>query len=396
MGINHIHNVDEMIRHIREDNRDEMHLVVSDISDDDARRIGAALRNNTQLKTLNLVNKGISDEGAIVLAAGLLEHPTIQNLSFHANRIGNKGIRAIATVLRHNPHITSLSVGGNDFDDTGVDSLAEGLRRNQTLQLFMCGSSKISKAGLDTLEQAFLESRNKNLTSVGMTGTTYAQLKHMIAKNKAISDGLVAKIHRMPLKEWTADDLREMNDRMPSLVANGGIIRDKYEAVIKALPGWPQPSAQMPETLFWPDESGFAPLDNPRLFADEEAARKALEELPLTPQSAGWQTEKGARLFEAFAYRMDGKAFVRHLNERGIQLGAEDLLTHDGKPNTLFTLLLDRHQESALFSRANWLGKSTAELGAVYEALPRYARDVGYQVLRGQLSNSGASRAMGR
>lgn len=396
MQVEQIFSIDRLEEYIRRNETSAMRLDVKEIPVTAAHRIANALDVNTSLSTFSLMDKQIGDAAAVILAKGLRGHEGLQKLYLHNNQIGDEGIKAIAGVLPHMPNLQYLTCSDNLFGDEGAKALANSLKECRTLKSFKCYSSHLSEEGRVALREGLIKTRSKLLDEVVLTGTQFLHVSQMINQNRAARMRL-RSVFRLPEKQWTSYDLREMADHLPNIRTEDKQVEQIFQKAVEGMPGMPQGGDKVPDSLFWPDASGFAPLDNPYLWANAGEAKQALERFDITPTHCSWQTERGGSLLEALAYRMNGDELLSHLNQRNIRLGANELLTPEGEPNTLFTILLDRHQSPAVFSFANWRGKPVAELQKVYDALPSYLQEeVGLSALKTRMRQAEPRSGLGR
>lgn len=166
-----------------------------------------------------------------------------------------------------------------------------------------------------------------------------------------------------------------------------------FERLVDALP--PFPSSDETKALFTPNEngaaSGFAPLDNPRLWYDKSI--EDFKAIPLSKELLEKRTQKGSSLLNSAFFGFRPKEVVAHLNQQGLHLRSDILLTAEGKPSALLEQLIDNNAVSAVFTPDNWLGASKQELYRVHQALPESQRSkVGINGLLQQISTSNQAR----
>jgi len=81
-----------------------------------SKAIGAALRANKVLTTLNIQANSIGDEGAKALASALRVNGVLTDLNLGRNQIRDEGAAAIAEALRGNAVLKSLNLRYNGID----------------------------------------------------------------------------------------------------------------------------------------------------------------------------------------------------------------------------------------------------------------------------------------
>jgi len=77
------------------------------------KRIGEALKTNTNLKKLTLKGLEVDDAGVAVIADGLTHNKSVNTLVLEKNKIGSVGAEAIANALKQNTTLTELNLLGN-------------------------------------------------------------------------------------------------------------------------------------------------------------------------------------------------------------------------------------------------------------------------------------------
>jgi len=95
--------------------------------------VGAALADNTKLKSVDLQQAQIGPEGAKAIAESLKHNRTLMNLKMHYNCIGPEGTRYLAEALKRNEKLTNLDLGDNGIGLEGCKALAEMLAANKHL-----------------------------------------------------------------------------------------------------------------------------------------------------------------------------------------------------------------------------------------------------------------------
>lgn len=196
----------------------------------------------------------------------------------------------------------------------------------------------------------------------------------------------------------SAYDLRAMENRLLALgekglsgEANNDWRKDgvkRYQKFMNSLPAFPIGGAEgLEEKLFALDKNGYAPLDNPRIWQDGDAARWVLDTMPLSDKLLTRKTEKGGTLLLAAFNGMPAEEVVKQVNVQGNQLDKSLLLTGEGKPNFLLRVLMHEGKSDALFCHDNWLGKR-GEMTEVYNAMPEEKRPNNYHRLRQELKAS--------
>jgi hypothetical protein len=100
----------------------------------DVALLASALKNNTNLKTLELSSNNLDDRDAEELASALCENSTLQELFLARNKITDAGITSLAIKLPDMKGLKALSLWGNPFGEDGAKELLAGLRCNMELE----------------------------------------------------------------------------------------------------------------------------------------------------------------------------------------------------------------------------------------------------------------------
>lgn len=106
-----------------------LNLSATNIGDDAAHAIAAALVRESSLTTLSLHGNNIGDDGAQAIAAALERNSVLTALYMGANKIENKGARALATSLQSNSALAKLDMWANKVDGSVEQLVFQALRR---------------------------------------------------------------------------------------------------------------------------------------------------------------------------------------------------------------------------------------------------------------------------
>ena len=78
------------------------------LNDNEAEKLGRALRTNNTLTTLNLGSTQVSDPGATAIGNALQTNSTLTTLNLRGTRVSDRGATAIANALQTNNTLTTL------------------------------------------------------------------------------------------------------------------------------------------------------------------------------------------------------------------------------------------------------------------------------------------------
>lgn len=125
----------------------------------EAEAFAKELRNNMQLKELDMSGNKIGSRGLVALAK-ILKYTQIKMLYLSGGQIGNSGIEALAKVLK-DTQILSLNLVSNNIGDVGAVALAAGLKDSKVSWLNL-SYNQIGEVLLQQIEEILIENRRKN------------------------------------------------------------------------------------------------------------------------------------------------------------------------------------------------------------------------------------------
>jgi len=153
--------------------------------------IANALKENTNLKTLELGWNQLFKEGCKELANALKVNKSLTRLMIGFNAVGNEGCEALATVLKHdNTTLTDLNLAFNDIQSAGVSAIAQTLLCNKSLLRLDLSSNLIGTEGIQTLAEAMAVNQtltSLNLKCTGMTCDSCKLLAPALEKNHSVT-----------------------------------------------------------------------------------------------------------------------------------------------------------------------------------------------------------------
>lgn len=143
----------------------------------------AGIINSLELYTpipihISFSHNHLKIQGAEIIAEILKQNPNIRFLDLSFNQIKNEGATAIAEALKQNTNLKVLYLNSNDIRLAGIQNIGEMLRLNKSLISLDVSNNKIKKRGAQDL--AYALTLNKSLTSFG------------ISNNPINSEGVIA------------------------------------------------------------------------------------------------------------------------------------------------------------------------------------------------------------
>lgn len=321
------------------------------IDDAGAQALADMLRSNRTIKEISLGSNRIGDEGAKAIAEALRDNHTLRELSLSRNRIGDEGVAAIASALADNNTLSSLALDVNRISDAGTEALAHGLKGNSTLIELSLHSNAITSQGAfalaqwvsshphltsldvghnpigiegeERLAQAAVSSANPNLVQLQMGYSPPPALSNFIDQNVRTLSVLSQRLQE-GASQLTGEELRRIDKHLPSVLrtqyyanrasysGHGAVQKEaRYEAFLDTLPGLPPTGPDFAEALFTPNTQGFTPLDNPRLWKDQEIALNTLNQLGQDTTLLSRRTAKGSTLLDSVAAATSAHAQIK-------------------------------------------------------------------------------------
>lgn len=240
-------------------------------------------------------------------------------------------------------------------------------------------------------KKAFLRLTSKNVNGPPVLAgsvlrDTHNNLKHAEAGYEALE--------LSPLEIYRADSQAVRVIRsdigIPLEQRNPGV--QAYEGFLQSLPRLDE-LGDIGKQLFQPAQNGYAPLDNPRIW---ERPLTWLEVLKPDADFLSRRTPGGMDFPQAAIHSIGAVEMLKYVQRHGLQLGAKELLSDEGKPLPLLEKLTEGPQVmKLLFSPENWFGKRD-ELLKVYHALPETKRPQNLQTLLLQVGGGVKQMALGR
>lgn len=328
---------------------DKQGLVELDIPDADLSGSGAVIadliRKNPGLKMLALNQCSFNDADAVEVASALSQCRELQLLQYQGNP--RTAVTIAESVIPHK-HLIQM-----DFSTSNAE-IAPQIER----LIFQHPSPNLTMvAGENSGDlSAFLGENNQAILRC------YESLKEedaplTLSRKAALQYSL--ELHRPFFMQFKGDEIWK-----------------KYEQHAAQPPGI---GSHSPKELEWwfaaqPEKQGFAPIDNPRLFADAAEARAFLAEAPLTRAVLRQQSAAGSHILQPVLMHLPAREVINSLNRRNLSLQVAELLDDQGQPNALFDLLRQSHQVNALFTHSNLANITPENARLLSASLPGYQK----------------------
>lgn len=405
--------------------------------------IAHALRGNTSLKTLTLSVNNMSDDAAAAFSSVLKNHPTfedfqcagnpmlsdvgigqlahslgtcknLRSVNFNTNPIGNGGAAAIGQMMRKSPNLEKLNVAscGIDKDPGKAVHIASAIPFCPKLFMLHVADTGVPQGQnvADACEGIVNTDTNPNLFTVSPNGS---HLSRLARQNDLYAEAAFRPIERgiNQLSTMKTVHLARIEPLQPILSNIGYRASIKVDsaklatakAYLQSPPEIDITSLTL-ESLTAQDDNGFTPLDHPLTWRRIGEIATALEanDTPLTQNFLNGRNSRGESWLECGLASAPEK-LIPVLNNRGIQLRAEDLIFQNAKGETVTKLPLDAVLASGkvetLFTLDNLRGASQQELSRLYDAVPEAAqtRIGNFTALRQQIrAAASSSQGIGR
>ena len=153
-------------------------------------RLVAALKLNSQIKSVLLGTDAIGDEGAFAVAELIENNPHLEVVYLGCNNIGARGATELSRVLADNSSVRGLWLKRNPLGDGGVAALAAMLQTNahlQILDIVNCGFGATAFAALCEVTRQ----NNRTLTRLyaggnGLNQVSAAHLGEVLNANASL------------------------------------------------------------------------------------------------------------------------------------------------------------------------------------------------------------------
>ena len=371
-------------------------LELPDYTDDDAFKIAETLKKSPGIFTVSITRKNLTSKGIMAILEAvkgsdkfqhisirewdiqkeeseflsdfLAQTPNMKRVSLMGCYVGDDAIGKIMKGLENNITLEEVHLSNNEIGDAGMQAIAQWLKRPRQLTRLSLSANAFSPEAMLDLEAAIHQGGQKNLSQVNGLSGNLSDLADE-NRNRAYNLGATAKREAAKLKVGSLHKIYERRsailDAMDDFAAVENVMR-----FISTLPTINNKKLT-PELLVTRDITGYALLDNPKIWPDFEEACQQLAEksMPLTREHLSQTNRDGMSYLEhAFRYGPTGQV-VAGLNVSGIKLRAGDLVA-EGKPSVILEAAIARGQVACLFAGDNWRGASKNDLQAVLDVIP--------------------------
>lgn len=123
--------VDSTLEQMRSNSIVEADFRDSELSDEEARALGAALELNSSVQIMILTRCKMSDNAVIAISEGLRSSASVQVVYFNDAGVTDVGCGALADMLTHNKVVQTLYLDSNKISDQSATKLADGITANK-------------------------------------------------------------------------------------------------------------------------------------------------------------------------------------------------------------------------------------------------------------------------
>lgn len=385
------------------------------LDDTGAAALAGLVRACPNVRSLQLSSTSLTAEALPELSAALQDCPNIYNLTLDKCLIGGSDAgQKILDLVNANPHITNLDLSGNPLSAEDIATLSAGLANNRSIHTLHLGNTCAEPAAQDALieligqntylttfsydyegmgeaqaerfTQAIRRSENPNYSYVRLHKRSADFAVDLTARS---SEGLThfqqAMAAQPDCSQQSYATLANTERHLGYLTYIGRVSgyepvqegAQAYRAFADTLPDIDCSAPVTLHDLLQPNANGFAPLDNPRLWHEEEAVFAALgaSGQSLTIDSLSQCSEKGTSLLDSALLGGRTGRVISLLNDRGIQLDDKLLLQADGEATPLFNAIIEKGDGAKLFTPQNWRNSTIGALDKAMEKLPDTQRD---------------------
>lgn len=368
-----------------------------ELRDDSAEIIAEIIANNPQLEELKLLDNFIGPDGLELMANAAKDHPNLRYVNVAHNMLkGAEAGEAAALFLQNAPHLEHFNITRNMLGSEGCRILAEGLPKATQLRELYAAGIDGAPQGLESLVLAAGNHPRLNLANLSshtaadplpesQSGIILSRLSagtnpHLIRfsptteQTDALCEKNEARINHTA--HLLTEDLASLNYAQlstlhllfPTIEKRIHIIAPPLNTSVKSQEfmheEFPQFMANLPQlpqdgnadALFTPNNKGYAPLDNPALWDDPQAVLDFLQQAgqPLDDAFLARRTPRGVSLLESAAASTVFDTMLNALNQQNVHLQDSELMAENGKPNPLFSQLIERGIAHRLFTYSNW------------------------------------------
>ena len=164
----------------------ELNMSLNKITSEGAKMIGEAIKMNKILQKLDICSNSISDDGAAAISDGLKCNISLQELNMSLNKITSEGAKMIGEAIKVNTTLQKLNIANNSISDDGAAAISDGLKCNISLQELDTSYNNITSKGAKMIAEAIKV--NKTLQKLNIANSIYDY------GADAISDGLKCNI----------------------------------------------------------------------------------------------------------------------------------------------------------------------------------------------------------
>lgn len=395
--------------------------IATPLDDASAYTLARSMRANPELRSFRLIEQAqLSQDALRELADAALSSPALERLQLRDVGLERATIGHICGQAAQHEALTSICLSKHDLS-ANVDDLCNMLhaKRNwQRVRLMDCrldepAATRIAqslgaqpdlcrfhmqhnipdKQDYPAINEALKATGSVNLLSVLPSG---AAMAGFLSANKAACEQSLddAMASWREERSLTMRQNARMAKRLPAMpfIARNADERHVCEDYLAAIPAWDGTAQGL---LGKTNYLGQCPAEKPATWQNPDAVLDAAD-APLVEWLRQEIPSGGGNLL-ACGLAFNPQGMVQALNGRGVQLRHAQLLTPQGKPDTILSALLEEGTHAALFGAENWEGAKPAELRAVLGALSPAQREAipnRYQLLAelGNAQQSGLGR----
>lgn len=319
------------------------------ITTDQSHTLAAAFKYDVKdLRTIMLSGVPQDTISATRLLESLKNQPQLGIAELEDCRLGDEHLDILLDVLDSSPNLVQLRIRNNHFSETAQEQIARKL----------------------------MEKRNPNLYWTDMDAKP-DELTAFISKNR---ERTLNFKDRLRTANWDSQNPPPPEDiatyhRLRTVLSYHlpGFDHAGFTAMLDRL--LPMPPAPPKLDYLLADYKGYTALDNPKTWKQyPDLLDKLAEQGELTTDSLKRASPYGVTLLESAIRFDDAGKVIKAVNRVGLSIGAELLISEDGKPTRLMQQLIELNECHALFTEENWTGQSRQNFRTVLNIIPEEQR----------------------
>ena len=323
----------------------------------------------------------MEQEQAEKLTEALSTKTNITELKLNDVTFNERSTTHLAQIIAQSPDMEDISLTGTEFTDQGIKQLHSSVSGHDNIATSKIAADANSTEAINDCIQLMLQSQSINFIHSDLWlredadfQALYDLASHNSSANYDRLDNAFDSESRLKTDTLSCLELAELEARSASIKDDHGPKRGALEQINAFIDTLPisSPETCTREELLTPNDKGYAPIDNPRIWKHMDEILDALNEkgTPLTVEDFLQQREKNGESHSLLETVLAGKGAgkLKTLNNAGIQIPL-DVMVQDGEASPLLQNLLDQGTAKHLLSPANVKKQGTGITREVFKLL---------------------------